>query len=149
VSLTGLTIRGPRPEDADALAGLLGELGYPTEPDLAWARIERLAGEARTTALVAEEAGAPVGLASGTLGVTARGHAAADVAELTVLVVTSPARRRGVGRALVEAVAAWARTRACRRLVVATGPARSAALAFYERLGFTQTGTYYALQTTP
>jgi GNAT superfamily N-acetyltransferase len=144
VPLPALTIRAPGPDDADALAALFGELGYPVEPELAWARVERLAREVRATALVAEDARAPVGLASCVVGVRAPGYVADDVAEITVLVVAERARRRGVGRALVEAVAAWARGRGCWRLTVAPG-GREEARAFYERLGFTPVGAHHAL----
>jgi GNAT superfamily N-acetyltransferase len=143
------TIRAPRPGDAAALAALFGELGYPVEPDSAWDRVERLAREARATTFVAEEAGAPVGLAAGVRGVLAPGYVAADVAQLTALVVTERARRRGVGRALVGAVAAWARDRGCRRLTAATGPGRPAARAFYERLGFAPVGDDHVLRLAP
>ena len=144
-----MTIRAPRPDDEAALAALLGELGYPVEPELAWARIERLARDARATVLVAEDAAGPLGLASCVLGVVARGYAADDVAEITMLVVTERARRRGVGRALVAAAAAWARGRGCRRLTVAPGSGRREARAFYERLGFTPVGAHHALALAP
>jgi GNAT superfamily N-acetyltransferase len=52
------------------------------------------------------------------------------------------ARRRGLGRALVDAVAAWARESRARRLRldVTLGESAAPAAAFYLRLGFEETG---------
>jgi coenzyme F420-0:L-glutamate ligase / coenzyme F420-1:gamma-L-glutamate ligase len=64
-------------------------------------------------------------------------------AELYVMGVRREHQRRGVGRALVEAAAAWCRARGVRYLQVKTlGPSRpdpeyAATRAFYEALGFT------------
>ena len=38
----GLTVRDARPGDAEAIAALLGQLGYPTEPRAVESRLERL-----------------------------------------------------------------------------------------------------------
>jgi ribosomal protein S18 acetylase RimI-like enzyme len=50
--------------------------------------------------------------------------------------VADPARRRGVGRALVDAVTDWARSWGARRLVLWVYRSNGAAIGFYERLGF-------------
>lgn len=52
------------------------------------------------------------------------------------LVVDEPARRRGVGRALIQAALDWARTQGCSEVEVSTEPDNTAARAFYQRLGF-------------
>lgn len=49
-------------------------------------------------------------------------------------------RRRGVGRLLVEEVAAWARTRNARTLGLMVTSVNETAIPFYERLGFIRTG---------
>lgn len=51
--------------------------------------------------------------------------------------VDEPARRRGVGSALVEALAALAQERGCYGMWVATDPANDAAMATYRRAGGT------------
>ena len=51
------------------------------------------------------------------------------------LSVVEPERRRGVGRALVEALVAVGRTRGCRGMWTATEPGNEAALALYARTG--------------
>jgi ribosomal protein S18 acetylase RimI-like enzyme len=52
------------------------------------------------------------------------------------LVVREEAEGCGVGRALVEACAHWARQQGYALLVLQTGVTNTRARAFYERLGF-------------
>lgn len=56
--------------------------------------------------------------------------------ELKSLAVIESHRSKGIGAALVDAVAAHCRHRSGRRLVVATAAASIPALKFYQRLGF-------------
>jgi GNAT superfamily N-acetyltransferase len=76
--------------------------------------------------LVAEEDGALVG------AVTLR--QAGDEAELVTL--DSAAENRGVGSALLDAAAAWARERGLRRLWLVTTNDNLRALRFYQRRGW-------------
>jgi ribosomal-protein-alanine N-acetyltransferase len=69
--------------------------------------------------------------------------------ELHVLnVATAPeARRRGVGRALMEEVHALGRARACRLATLEVRRSNAAAIALYQALGYRQVGMrprYYA-----
>jgi GNAT superfamily N-acetyltransferase len=57
-------------------------------------------------------------------------------AEITDLYVREPARRRGIGRALAEAGAAWARGRGAERIEVRVAAANPAAAAFWRASGF-------------
>lgn len=65
--------------------------------------------------------------------------------------VESSARRHGVGRRLVEAVAGWARDVGARRLklAVAQDEASRPAAALYQALGFEDTGESEPLQSDP
>ena len=49
-------------------------------------------------------------------------------------------RQQGVGRLLVDEVAAWARLRGARTLLLTVTSVNEPAMRFYERLGFTRTG---------
>jgi GNAT superfamily N-acetyltransferase len=59
-------------------------------------------------------------------------------AHLDSLVVAANHRRRGVGRALLEASRGWARQKGASQLVLTVWTGNSAAERFYQKLGFTQ-----------
>jgi ribosomal-protein-alanine N-acetyltransferase len=65
---------------------------------------------------------------------------AADEAELLTLAVAPSARRRGLGSALVEAVAGAAAAGGARRLFLEVAADNTAALALYRRAGFAMAG---------
>lgn len=134
-------IRPAMISDADALAVLLGELGYPADPAQSARRLARLAGDPRAIALVAARGDTVCGLA------TVHAHDTLNRDEpsvqLTLLVTGSGARGSGVGRALVAEAEAWAAGHGARRLVVTTAVHRAGAHAFYETLGYTLTGRRY------
>jgi ribosomal protein S18 acetylase RimI-like enzyme len=63
-----------------------------------------------------------------------------DTAYLISMWVAAEARHRGVGSALIEAVAAWAREEGFRRLVLDVAEGNVAALTLYTRAGFVAIG---------
>lgn len=133
-----MIVRSPEPGDADAVAELLGELGYPASAADVARRLERLVGQGHAIALVAELDGRVVGVVTGHLFQSI--HATPVTAWLTTLVVSSAARSRGVGRRLAAAVEDWARQAGVARLSVTSGIHRDDAHAFYERIGYTRSG---------
>jgi GNAT superfamily N-acetyltransferase len=136
------TIREAAPSDAEPLALLLGQLGYPVSAAALPARLARLAQSGNAVAVVATRGTAVLGLA--VVQVYSYLHAEDELAWLTTIVVAEDARRQGVGRRLVAAAEQWARSRGSPRLSVNTGIHRSAAHAFYERMGYVYTGRRYA-----
>jgi GNAT superfamily N-acetyltransferase len=134
------TIRDARAGDADAIAALLGQLGYPTAAGAVSARLERLAivGD---RVFVAELDGVVVGLVH--LQVTPLIERDRPAAKIGALVVDRAARRQGIGHALVEAVEAEARTRGCGVMFLTPAEGRDDAHAFYERIGLRLTGKRY------
>jgi GNAT superfamily N-acetyltransferase len=136
----GPLIRDARADDAAAIATLLGQLGYPVEPEAVPPRLERLAA-AGDRAVVAEVDGDVVGLAS--LRVSQSIEYDTSAGQLASLVVDEAHRGMGVGRALVEAMEAEARARGCGAFFVTTAERRADAHAFYERLGLDHTGRRY------
>ncbi|HTE47974.1 MAG TPA: GNAT family N-acetyltransferase [Gemmatimonadaceae bacterium] len=135
------SIRDATANDADALARLVTQLGYPADPSAMPARIERLTADAHTCALVAVNEDVIVGMAT----VQARHtlNHEAPIAQLTLLVVDETIRSQGVGRALVNAAERWAAKSGCKRIVVTTQLSRAGAHAFYERLAYQHTGRRY------
>ena len=139
----GLTLRNATALDVDTLVGLLAVL-FEIEADFrSDAGRQRdglallLAAPERSTVLVAERAGVVVGMVTAQRVVsTAEGGLSAWVEDLVVL---ASERRRGTGRALLEAVGAWAGERGARRLQLLADRENAPALAFYDRLGWSGT----------
>jgi GNAT superfamily N-acetyltransferase len=142
-----LHIRRATPDDAEPIARLVTQLGYPATASDIPARLTRLAGHDRGAVLIAERGDAPVGLATVHLHTVI--NRPRDVAWLTALVVEESARGTGVGRALVAAVEQFAREAGCERLSVTTHERRADARAFYTRLGLEQTGRRFGKALTP
>ncbi len=91
----------------------------------------------RRAVLVAERAGAIVGMVTAQLVVsTAEGAPAALVEDM---VVDAPWRGLGTGRALLEGIEAWARERGATRLQLLADRENAPALAFYARMGWAGT----------
>jgi GNAT superfamily N-acetyltransferase len=136
----GPTIRDAQAADAERIAGLLTQLGYPTQPTAVEARLERLAivGD---RVLVADLDGGAVGVAH--LQVAPAIERDRPAAKIGALVVDEAHRGQGVGRALVQALEDEARARGCEVLFVTTAEHRHDAHAFYERVGLEQTGRRY------
>jgi GNAT superfamily N-acetyltransferase len=63
-----------------------------------------------------------------------------DVIEIKNIALTASERGRGLGRAAIEAIAAYASTRGARRLLVGTADVSAGAIAFYGACGFASAG---------
>jgi len=127
-------IREAQPTDISAIAGLLGELGYPATAEDAARRL-RLYSTSDSRILVAQAAsGTVVGLASWHLMPML--HTDGLWCRITALVVTERWRSQGVGAKLLEAVEAGARSAGCMRLELTSGDHRQRAHEFYLRCGF-------------
>ena len=135
------TVRDARAEDAPAIAELLEQLGYPADAEAVRGRMQRLAG-AGDRLVVAEVDGDVVGVAD--LHVSPSLEHDEPAGKLAALVVDEGHRGGGIGRALVEAMEAEARTRGCAVFFLTTAERRADAHAFYERVGLDYTGRRYA-----
>jgi GNAT superfamily N-acetyltransferase len=131
------TIREAAPADAVALAALMGELGYPVAPDILWERIERMSSPSHIT-FVAESDGSMAGF----VGCSALAIYESDLPTCWIMAmsVTSRFRRRGIGRALLQAVEEWCAERGLRDIRLHSGDARAEAHLFYEACGFDRAG---------
>lgn len=78
------------------------------------------------------------------------GSVVAGAAELETVVVTMERRRQGLGRELVKAVIAWARTAPAQSISLEVRAGSLGAIALYESLGFCAVArrkSYYAMPT--
>jgi GNAT superfamily N-acetyltransferase len=143
-----LTIRNAQAADAEAIASLLGQLGYPAGPGSVGSRLERLVivGD---RVVVAELDGRVVGFAQ--LHVSPTIEHEQPAAKLSALVVDETHRGEGIGRALVEAMETEARARRCTLLFLTTAARREDAHEFYRRVGLEETGKRFTklLDTSP
>ena len=141
-SATSVTLRASGPEDAAAVAALLGELGYPSTSEQAAERLERIAADPSTLVLVAELDGEVAALAAlHEQNLVERDEPGCEVAGL---VVGEHFRHRGIGELLTRALEEEARKRGAMYIVVSSAHRRAEAHAFYEALGYEHTGRRYA-----
>lgn len=141
-----VTVRPMRPGDCSQVATLAVQLGYPATTAEIEHRFRSLGAKAESAVLVAE---GPTGEVEGWVHVLGRSQLiSAPQAVLAGLVVDAGCRRRGVGRALVEAAERWAAGRGYTTVRVRSNVVRPDALPFYERLGYEVAKTQYVFRKT-
>jgi GNAT superfamily N-acetyltransferase len=127
----------------DAFAHTYDEI--VSKPDAYWEEMTRsVTGLARHAMFVAEAEAAAVGMAFGTID-----RERADRAHLGGMWVDPRSRGSGVGRALGDAVLAWARERGLADIVLWVTEGNAKAEALYARLGWTRTGRSDRLPSNP
>jgi ribosomal protein S18 acetylase RimI-like enzyme len=117
------------------LADALGDRG--PRPEAAQARLSELLEESRAWVLVAEDENGVVGAAS--LWVKPDLAHGDIVVEVPMLVVSKNARRRGIGRLLVEKTQSIATAENAALIELVATRENDAARAFYRSLGFVET----------
>ncbi len=125
-------IRNATLVDAAPIAQLLGELGYPTTADAVRTRLGKL------TVRVFVDDAAPLGVIATQLIDPL--HDDRPVAMITALVVSRGARRRGIGKVLVDDAVAFAQRHGCGAVFVTSRLDRADAHAFYESIGLPRSG---------
>ncbi|MDR7274705.1 GNAT family N-acetyltransferase [Catenuloplanes atrovinosus] len=131
-----ILVRQADDSDAERLAELLGQLGYPTDGASVVGRLAYWADEPSAAVFVAVADGVVVGVAA--VHVSPLLEVDGHYARLVALVVDETVRRGGIGRALVAAVEAYATAFRCQFIEVTSArrPERAAAHRFYRGLGF-------------
>ncbi len=127
-------VRAANQSDAEALAHLSGELGYPVTAVQVRERlafIERKRDHATFVAVVPDR-----GVVGWIQLAEVRALEVEPRAEITGLVVDSAYRSAGVGRLLVARGEAWARENGLPMIGVRSNVVRERAHSFYERLGY-------------
>ncbi|MER6943722.1 GNAT family N-acetyltransferase [Nonomuraea sp. NPDC000554] len=143
-----VTVRSYSPADRDAVAALAPRL---TEGVASWRTPEAVArvvhgwvehsvtrsGTGGAAVFVAELSGEIVGFVS----VTEQAHFTGELdGYIGELAVSSRHEGRGIGKQLVEAAEAWARSRGRARVGLETGAANARARRFYASLGYQEEG---------
>ena len=137
-------VRATRPADAEQLAILCGQLGYPASAEQVRSRLDRIQQDETNAVLVAEGADGQV---LGWVQVYVRPLVVDDLnAELGGLVVDERNRSQGVGRQLMEEAEVWARAHGCEAVNVRSNVIRERAHHFYEAIGYRRIKTQVTLR---
>ena len=138
-----LAVRPASVEDAEALARLSLQLGYPSSREEVERRLGPLLGQPGHAVLIAEaeregdrapgEGTQVVGWIHGFVERTVESD---PTVEIGGLVVDEAWRGRGVGRLLMAYVERWARSVACNTVTVRSNVTRERSHAFYQTLGY-------------
>jgi predicted N-acetyltransferase YhbS len=129
-------IRAATADDAPAIEGLIGQLGYRVTAVEVAERLADMEAEGRLV-LVAELEGRVVGcLSTSVMRVL---HRPAPVGRISMMVVDAAVRGRGIGAELARAAERALVARGCRLIEVTSNLARTEAHRFYERLGYERT----------
>ncbi|MBS1818297.1 MAG: GNAT family N-acetyltransferase [Acidobacteria bacterium] len=137
-SVDRVVIRSVEPSDADAVARLSGELGYPVAVERMAQRLASIAAMPDHAVFVAETAGEVLGW----IHVSAVAHLQSEPrAEIGGLVITGTARGQRIGARLVARAEAWAREHGFASILVRSQIARDDAHRFYLREGYERTKT--------
>jgi ribosomal protein S18 acetylase RimI-like enzyme len=129
-------LRGAVPADADDVAALLTQLGYPCEAADAAERIAIVQDNDRQALVVARSRGAVCGLLS--LDFMYYLPLGTTTCRVTALVVDDDARGQGIGRLLLRDAERRARQGGAARLEVTSAGHRTEAHAFYRACGFSE-----------
>jgi GNAT superfamily N-acetyltransferase len=130
-------LRPIRRSDTPALAGLLGQLGYPaTEADV-HERLDYWLDDPANRLIAATDDGELIGVAA--LHVLPILEKTGKFGRLLALVVDERYRGRGIGQSLVASVEEQARAAGCLSLEIGSSRHRTRTHEFYQHLGYTDT----------
>ncbi len=132
--LPGADLRSASPMDADDVAALLTDLGYPCDRSEALERITCIIDNDRQVLVVARCGGRVCGLVA--LDFMYYLPLGTHTCRVTALVVTPDAQGRGLGRQLLREAERRARGGGAARIELASGSQRTDAHAFYKACGY-------------
>jgi ribosomal protein S18 acetylase RimI-like enzyme len=135
-----LSIRPATPADADAIASLFTDEGYPAGPSDIVERLGRFAS-AHSQVLVAEHDGGILGFIA--IHAMPRFEHDDRIMRILALVVDAGARERGVGRGLMAEAERIAAELGAAFIEITAGHHRPEARHLYESLGYDGTVTAY------
>ena len=121
-------------QDADSIASLLHQLGYPATKALVENKLSTFAGRKTDIVLIAKEEEIIEGVIS--LHVQDLFHQEGRLGRITSLVINDQRRGKGVGSMLVRAADEFFIASGCRRSEVTSGDHRPRAHSFYQGQGY-------------
>jgi N-acetylglutamate synthase-like GNAT family acetyltransferase len=140
MELPGLVARQATLDDADRIAGLFTDEGYPAGPSDIRERLGRFASDFSTVHVVEFE-GEVVGFVA--VHVMPRFEHSDRVARVLALVVDPGVRERGVGHRLMDEAESVARETGCAFIEVTAGHHRADAMQLFESIGYESGVTTY------
>jgi len=141
-----LTVRTAGAADAERIAALCGQLGYPATAEMVRERLKRILQEDNRIVYVAELENGHI---AGWIEVFARELLIVEWrAEIEGLIVDEGYRGCGIGRHLVDQAEIWAREKACKTIYVRSNVIRENAHAFYKGLCYEPIKTQLSLLKT-
>lgn len=140
----GTDLRNAVLADADDVARLLSEMGYPCETDEAAERIDAIQANDRQALVVARRDGAVCGLIA--LDFMYYLPLGTVTCRVTALVVTPTAQGLGIGRALLKEAERRARTGGAARIELTSGAQRTEAHKFYRACGYKDSSVRFVKQ---
>lgn len=140
----GTDLRSAMIADADDVARLLTELGYPCEIDDAVERIDAIATNDRQALVLARRDGAVCGLIA--LDFMYYLPLGTITCRVTALVVTPTAQGLGIGRQLLKEAERRARSGGASRIELTSGSQRTEAHAFYRACGYKDSSVRFVKQ---
>ena len=131
-------IRRATADDAEALASLSDQLGYPSSAEQVRRRIAEMLSQPGHVVFVAatRPTDTPGGLAGWVHGFVHRTVESDPTVEIGGFVVDEKQRGSGIGRLLMAQLERWAQAAGCAAITVRSNVIRDGAHAFYQRLGF-------------
>jgi GNAT superfamily N-acetyltransferase len=135
-----ILLRRAEPSDAEAIAALFTDEGYPAGPSDIVVRLERFASP-HSQVVVAEHEGALLGFIA--LHALPRFEHDDRIVRILALVVDAGARERGVGRALMAEAERVGREVGAAFVELTAGHHRPEARHLYESLGYDASVTAY------
>ena len=136
----GLAVRTAVPADAERIAALFTDEGFPAGPSDIVERLSRFDSEF-STVRVAEAGGEVVGFVA--VHVMPRFEHGDRICRVLALVVDSGVRERGVGHQLMSEAEAVAESTGCAFIEVTAGHHRAEAMQLYQSLGYETGVTTY------
>ncbi len=136
-----INVRNAAPEDAEAIARLMGCLGYHTTAEQMRNRLDAIGRERSYATFVVIANDKLVGVVGAC--VCPLYEEDTPVGRVVALCVAPATRGSGFGTALVERAERWLREKGVSAVLVNSGNERDDAHAFYTRLGYDATGVRF------